>query len=82
MENLKTVEEYSQEMTRKEFDRFTGDNELCPRHFGLNDTFVDDECSIAMCKECYDKALTGIEFKEPSNSYEEKIQDIYRRTIL
>ncbi|MBU5486994.1 hypothetical protein KQI77_02295 [Clostridium sp. MSJ-8] len=64
MENLKTVEEYSQEMTRREFDRFTEDNELCPRHFGLNDTFVDDKCSITMCKECYDKALVGIKFKE------------------
>lgn len=60
---LKTVEEYSNEMTREEFDKFTEDNELCPRHFGLNDTFVDDRCSIAMCKECYDKALSGITFK-------------------
>lgn len=64
MENLKTVEEYSQEMTREEFDLFTEEKELCPRHFGLNDTFVDDKCSITMCKECYDKALVGIKFKE------------------
>ncbi|MDB2086914.1 hypothetical protein [Clostridium paraputrificum] len=61
--NLKTVEEYSKEMTRKEFDKFTEEQELCPNHFGLVDTFVDDACSIAKCKECYDKALVGIEFK-------------------
>ena len=60
---LKTVEEYSKEMTRKEFDKFTEEQELCPNHFGLVDTFVDDACSIAKCKECYDKALVGIEFK-------------------
>lgn len=60
---LKAVEEYSKEMTREEFDKFTEEKELCPRHFGLNDTFTDSECSIAMCKECYDKALVGITFK-------------------
>lgn len=63
MENLKTVEEYSKEMTRAEFDRFTEDQELCPNHFGLKDIFMDDDCSVARCKECYDKALMGIEFK-------------------
>lgn len=60
---LKTVEEYSKEMTREEFDKFTEDNELCPNHFGLTNTFGDDNCSVAMCRECYDKALTGITFK-------------------
>ena len=60
---LKTVEEYSQEMTRDEFDRFTEDNELCPKDLGLKNKFDDTKCSVAMCKECYDAALTGIKFK-------------------
>ncbi|MCI6278086.1 MAG: hypothetical protein MR639_15415 [Clostridium sp.] len=61
--NLKTVEEYSKEMTRLEFDNFTKLEELCPTHFGLKDTFQVPECTLAKCKECYDKALVGIEFK-------------------
>lgn len=62
---LKTVEEYSQEMTRREFDRFTYDEELCPRDFGLKDFFEtgENDCDISNCTECYDIALTGIEFK-------------------
>jgi len=65
MDNLKTVEEYSKEMTREEFDKFTEQYELCPEHFGLKNTFINNQCSIAMCEECYDKALTGITFKAP-----------------
>ena len=61
--NLKTVEEYSKEMTRPEFDNFTELEELCPNHFGLKDTFEGSNCSLSKCKECYDKALVGIEFK-------------------
>lgn len=59
---LKTVEEYSQEMTRDEFDRFTAVEELCPSNFGLND--LGDNCT-QQCDSCWNKALTGIEFKEP-----------------
>lgn len=59
MEILKTVEEYSQEMTREEFDKFTEVEELCPSNFGLNDLGdCTQECDI-----CWNKALTGIEFK-------------------
>lgn len=65
MENLKTVEEYSKEMTREEFDRFTELEELCPRDFGFKD--FDNNCGggsdIAECTSCWDKALIGIEFK-------------------
>lgn len=57
---LKTVEEYSKEMTREEFDKFTLSENLCPRDFGLNDE--GDKCNED-CKECYDAALTGIKFK-------------------
>lgn len=60
MENLKTVEEYSQEMTREEFDKFTAVEELCPSNFGLND--LGDNCT-QQCDSCWNKALTGIEFK-------------------
>lgn len=63
--NLKTVEEYSQEMTREEFDKFTEEKELCPKDFGLKNKFDDTKCSIAMCEKCYDEALTGITFKVP-----------------
>lgn len=59
---LKTVEEYSKEMTREEFDKFTEVEELCPRHLGLKE--VDSqECDIENCTKCWDKALVGIEFK-------------------
>ena len=60
MEILKTVEEYSQEMTREEFDKFTEVEELCPSNFGLND--LGDKCTQE-CDICWNKALTGIEFK-------------------
>lgn len=57
---LKTVEEYSKKMTREEFDRFTEVEELCPHNFGLKD---HEGCNGVICKECYDQALVGIEFK-------------------
>lgn len=57
---LKTVEEYSKEMTRTEFDRFTETEELCPSNFGLEDKGLNCDNN---CKECYDKALVGITFK-------------------
>lgn len=62
---LKTVEEYSQEMTRREFDRFTYDEELCPSDFGLKGFYETEEndCAPGNCKECFDKALIGLEFK-------------------
>lgn len=59
---LKTVEEYSKEMTREEFDRFTEVEELCPHNFGLKD---HEGCNGVICKECYDQALVGIQFKAP-----------------
>ena len=52
--NLKTVEEYSQEMTREEFDKFVTDNDLWPVDFDL----PDDES-----EDAWNKALTGITFK-------------------
>ena len=59
---LKTVEEYSKEMTREEFDRFTEVEELCPSNLGLKE--VDsEECNIENCNKCWNKALVGIEFK-------------------
>lgn len=59
---LKTVEEYSKEMTRKEFDKFTEEQELCPSSFGLLDAAGDVECSND-CFGCWNDALVGIEFK-------------------
>lgn len=59
---LKTVEEYSKEMTREEFDKFTEVEELCPGNLGLKE--VDSqECYIDNCTNCWTKALVGIEFK-------------------
>lgn len=55
---LKTVEEYSLLMTRREFDKFTEEEGLCPSNFGLNEIECNDDC-----KKCYDNALVGIEFK-------------------
>lgn len=52
--NLKTVEEYSKEMTREEFIKFVKDNDLWPVDFDLPDNESDD---------AWDKALTGITFK-------------------
>lgn len=54
--NLKTVEEYSKEMTREEFDKFVTDNDLWPVDFDLPDDESDD---------AWDKVLTGITFKAP-----------------
>lgn len=51
---LKTVEEYSLEMTREEFMRFVTENDLWPVDFNL----PDDESD-----EAWDKALIGINFK-------------------
>lgn len=57
---LKTVEEYSKEMTRGEFDKFTELEELCPSAFGLKDT-KPNNCTG--CHECFDDALVGVTFK-------------------
>lgn len=59
--NLKTVEEYSQEMTREEFDKFTEENELCPGDFNLDDH--SEECRGEDCIGCWNDALIGITFK-------------------
>lgn len=59
---LKTVEEYSKEMTREEFDKFTEVEELCPSALGLRD-IGPEECDIDNCMKCWNQALVGIEFK-------------------
>lgn len=59
---LKTVEEYSKEMTREEFDKFTEVEDACPHNFGLKD---HEGCNGVICKDCYDQALVGIQFKAP-----------------
>jgi len=56
---LKTINEYSKEMTRIEFDKFTEENLICPRHFNLKDIYICDDD----CKKCYDATLIGINFK-------------------
>ncbi|GEM_PF-1574930 len=59
---LKTVEEYSREMTREEFDKFTEEQELCPSDLGLDDAGGDEVCSND-CIGCWDNVLVGITFK-------------------
>lgn len=56
----KTVEEYSKEMTREEFDKFTELEELCPNAFALKDF---ENCYGEECTDCWNNALVGIEFK-------------------
>ncbi|MGL5153117.1 MAG: hypothetical protein ACRC7N_21360 [Clostridium sp.] len=64
--DLKTVEEYSREMTRVEFDNFTDEEGICPDEMGLN---VEPRCSSGVvCDECWNNALVGITFKEPDKS--------------
>lgn len=58
---LKTVEEYSKEMTREEFDKFTELEELCPSSFSLSNSEEMKGCKD--CTKCWDAALVGIEFK-------------------
>ncbi|MBE6089865.1 MAG: hypothetical protein E7206_17890 [Clostridium beijerinckii] len=60
---LKTVEEYSKEMTRGEFDKFTEENELCPHDLGLKNGLSDEKCNLIQCDKCWDKPLTGVTFK-------------------
>lgn len=58
----KTVEEYSKEMTRERFDRFTEQEQLCPAAFALENFKNCSGDSTSECKECWNKALVGIEF--------------------
>lgn len=60
---LKTVEEYSKEMTREEFDKFTEVEELCPSHMGLSDSNVEGMGCKIDCSECWNNSLVGIDFK-------------------
>lgn len=61
---LKTVEEYSREMTREEFDMFTEEDSLCPSDFGLEDSIGICEASDEpICQQCWDNVLVGITFK-------------------
>ncbi len=61
---LKTVEEYSREMTRDEFDMFTEEDSLCPSDFGLKDSIGICEASDEpICQQCWDNVLVGITFK-------------------
>jgi hypothetical protein len=62
MMELKTVEEYSNEMTRGEFDKLTEEQELCPSDLGLEDAGGDEVCSND-CIGCWDNTLAGITFK-------------------
>lgn len=62
--DFKTVEEYSKEMTRVEFDKFTEEKELCPDQMGL----INGVCAMGQCVRCWDKALVGITFKEVDKS--------------
>lgn len=73
---LKTVEEYSKEMTREEFDRFTEVEELCPHNFGLKD---HKGCNGVICKECYDQALVGIEFKAALPGLPQEIMPVLKQ---
>ena len=73
---LKTVEEYSKEMTREEFDKFTEIEELCPHNFGLID---HKKCNGVICKECYDKALVGIEFKAALPGLPQEIMPVLKQ---
>lgn len=57
---LKTVEEYSKEMTREQFDKLTESEELCPSEFGLKN--ISEDCTLSDCEKCWDDALVGIEF--------------------
>lgn len=57
---LKTVEEYSKEMTREQFDKFTEGEDLCPSEFELKN--IGGDCTLEDCKKCWDDALVGIEF--------------------
>lgn len=61
MGNLKTVEEYSKEMTREEFDKFTELEDLCPSAFALENSEERNDCKD--CNECWNNALIGITFK-------------------
>lgn len=57
----KTVEEYSKEMTREEFQEFVDTEDICPNYMNLKDdeTCLDD-CD---CWKCWNNALVGIIFK-------------------
>lgn len=61
----KTVEEYSKEMTRVEFDKFTLEEQLCPTAFALKEFKNCSGESTNECKECWNKALVGVEFISP-----------------
>ena len=61
----KTVEEYSKEMTREQFDRFTEQEQLCPAAFALEELKSCSGDSTSECKECWSRALIGIEFLSP-----------------
>ncbi|MEG2412606.1 MAG: hypothetical protein RSA29_16980 [Clostridium sp.] len=60
---LKIVEEYSKEMTREEFDKFTEEEELCPSSLGLSNSEESKGCNN--CNNCWDEVLIGIEFIKP-----------------
>lgn len=75
---LKTVEEYSKEMTRLEFDKFTELEELCPSHLGLKE--VDsEECDIENCTKCWNQALVGVEFKSAVPGLPQEIMPVLKQ---
>jgi len=75
---LKTVEEYSKEMTRSEFDEFTELEELCPSNLNLQE-IGPEECDIENCTKCWDKALVGVEFKAAVPGLPQKIIPVLKQ---
>lgn len=61
--NLKTVEEYSKQMTREAFDKFTELEELCPSSLGLSN--YEESLGCKDCDKCWSTALVGINFLKP-----------------
>jgi hypothetical protein len=75
---LKTVEEYSREMTREEFDKFTEEQELCPSDLGLRTAGGDEVCSND-CIGCWDNVLVGITFKAAVPSLPKKTLPVLKQ---
>lgn len=56
----KTAEEYSKEMTREEFDKFTELEDICPSALALENSEEGYGCKD--CSKCWNAALIGITF--------------------
>lgn len=71
MNNLKSIDYYSKEMTRQEFNEMTELEELCPGQFGFEN--LCNKNKEISCTECWDRALNGIKFKELPSIPEETL---------